>query len=68
LQFLPCFVTGLQLLSVPGSKMEGLLHGGGTVSEHLTICRSGDSLSGEQGDTEQSCAYSVAIKLHFVLR
>ena len=48
----------IQLARVLGSKMEGLLHGGGTVSEHLTICRSGESLSGEQGDTEQSYAYS----------
>jgi len=48
----------IQLSRVLGSKMEGLLHGGGTVSEHLTICRAGESLSGEQGDTEQSYAYS----------
>jgi transcriptional regulator with XRE-family HTH domain len=48
----------IQLSRVLGSKMEGLLHGGGTVSEHLTICRSGDSLGGEQGGTEQSYAYS----------
>jgi transcriptional regulator with XRE-family HTH domain len=48
----------IQLSRVLGSKMEGLLHGGGTVSEHLTICRSGDSLSGEQGGTEQSYTYS----------
>jgi transcriptional regulator with XRE-family HTH domain len=48
----------IQLSRVLGSKMEGLLHGGGTVSEHLTICRSGASLSGEQGGTEQSYVYS----------
>jgi transcriptional regulator with XRE-family HTH domain len=47
----------IQLSRVLGSKMEGLLHGGGTVSESLTICRSGESLGGEQGDTEQSYAY-----------
>lgn len=48
----------IQLSRVLGSKMEGLLHGGGTVSEHLTICRAGESLSGDQGGTEQSYAYS----------
>ena len=48
----------IQLSRVLGSKMEGLLHGGGTVSEPLTICRSGESHAGEQGDTEQSYAYS----------
>ncbi|MDE2184795.1 MAG: cupin domain-containing protein [Alphaproteobacteria bacterium] len=49
----------IQLSRVLGSRMEGLLHGGGTVSEHLTICRSGESLGGDQGDTEQSYAYST---------
>jgi transcriptional regulator with XRE-family HTH domain len=48
----------IQLSRVFGSKVEGLLHGGGTVSESLTICRSGDSFSGVQGDTEQSYSYS----------
>lgn len=54
----PSIGAVIQLSRVLGSKIEGLLHGGGTVSESLTICRSGDSLSGEQGDTEQSYAYS----------
>jgi transcriptional regulator with XRE-family HTH domain len=54
----PSIGTVIQLSRVLGSKMEGLLHGGGTVSELLTICRSGESLSGQQGDTEQSYAYS----------
>jgi len=49
----------IQLSRVLGSKMEGLLHGGGTVSEHLTICRCGESLGGDQGDTEQSYAYAT---------
>ncbi|MDE2135383.1 MAG: cupin domain-containing protein [Alphaproteobacteria bacterium] len=53
----PSIGAVIQLSRVLGSKIEGLLHGGGTVSESLTICRSGDSLSGEQGDTEQSYAY-----------
>ena len=54
----PSIGAVIQLSRVLGSKMEGLLHGGGTVSESLTICRSGVSLGGEQGDTEQSYAYS----------
>jgi transcriptional regulator with XRE-family HTH domain len=54
----PSIGAVIQLSRVLGSKMEGLLHGGGTVSETLTICRSGESLGGEQGDTEQSYAYS----------
>ncbi|MBL8491298.1 MAG: helix-turn-helix transcriptional regulator, partial [Rhodocyclaceae bacterium] len=54
----PPIGTVIQLSRVLGSKMEGLLHGGGTVSETLTICRAGESLAGEQGDTEQSYAYS----------
>lgn len=53
----PPIGTVIQLSRVLGSKMEGLLHGGGTVSEMLTICRSGESLGGEQGNTEQSYAY-----------
>ncbi|MCP4378408.1 MAG: helix-turn-helix transcriptional regulator, partial [bacterium] len=31
------------LSRILGSKFEGLLHGGGTVSDSLTICRSGES-------------------------
>jgi transcriptional regulator with XRE-family HTH domain len=53
----PSIGVVIQLSRVLGSKMEGLLHGGGTVSESLTICRSGESLGGEQGGTEQSYAY-----------
>lgn len=48
----------IKLSRVLGSRMEGLLHGGGTVSESLTICRAGDSLAGLQGNTEQGYAYS----------
>jgi transcriptional regulator with XRE-family HTH domain len=54
----PSIGAVIQLSRVLGSKMEGLLHGGATVSEALTVCRSGESLAGEQGDTEQSYAYS----------
>jgi transcriptional regulator with XRE-family HTH domain len=55
----PAIGVVIQLSRVLGSKMEGLLHGGGTVSEHITICRSGESLGGDQGDTEQSYAYAT---------
>lgn len=48
----------VKLSRVLGSKVEGLLHGGGTVSEALTICRVGESLAGEQGSTEQGYAYA----------
>ena len=54
----PAIGAVIQLSRVLGSKMAGLLHGGGTVSDSLTICRSGESLAGEQGDTEQSYAYA----------
>ena len=54
----PAIGVVIQMSRVLGSKVEGLLHGGGTVSEALTICRSGDSLGGIQGDTEQSYSYS----------
>ena len=54
----PSIGAVIQLSRVLGSKMAGLLHGGGTVSDALTICRSGESLAGEQGDTEQSYAYN----------
>ena len=54
----PAIGAVIQLSRVLGSKVEGLLHGGGTVSEALTICRSGDSLGGRQGDTEQAYSYS----------
>ncbi|MBW2682544.1 MAG: cupin domain-containing protein [Deltaproteobacteria bacterium] len=33
----------IMISRVLGSKIEGLLHGGGTVSEALTICRAGKS-------------------------
>jgi quercetin dioxygenase-like cupin family protein len=49
----------INLSRILGSKFEGLLHGGGTVSEALTICRSGESLAGQQGNTEQGYAYAT---------
>lgn len=54
----PAIGAVIQLSRVLGSKMAGLLHGGATVSDTLTICRNGESLAGEQGDTEQSYAYA----------
>jgi len=54
----PAIGAVIQLSRVLGSKTEGLLHGGAVVSEHLTICRSGEGMAGDQGDTEQSYAYS----------
>jgi len=55
----PAIGAVIQLSRVLGSKMEGILHGGALVSEHLTICRNGESLGGDQGDTEQSYAYAT---------
>ncbi len=54
----PSIGAVIQLSRVLGSKMAGLLHGGGMVSDALTICRAGESLAGKQGDTEQSYAYA----------
>jgi transcriptional regulator with XRE-family HTH domain len=53
----PSIGVVIKLSRVLGSRMEGLLHGGGVVSEALTICRSGESLAPEQGDTEQGYSY-----------
>jgi transcriptional regulator with XRE-family HTH domain len=55
----PSIGVVIKLSRVLGSRMEGLLHGGGIVSEYLTICRSGESLAGEQGDTEQGYSYKT---------
>ncbi len=49
----------INLSRILGSKFEGLLHGGGTVSEYLTICRMGQSYGGQQGNTEQGYAYGT---------
>lgn len=53
----PAIGVVIKLSRVLGSRMEGLLHGGEVVSEALTICRSGESLVREQGDTEQGYSY-----------
>jgi transcriptional regulator with XRE-family HTH domain len=54
----PAIGALIQLSRVFGSKVEGLLHGGGAASESLTICRSRESFGGTQGDTEQSYSYT----------
>jgi len=48
----------IKLSRVLGSKVEGVLHGGATVSENITICRAGESMSGELGNTDQSYGYA----------
>jgi len=53
----PSIGVVIELSRVLGSRMAGLLHGGGIVSEALTICRSGETLAGEQGNTEQGYSY-----------
>ena len=53
----PAIGAVIQLSRVLGLKSEGLLQGAEAAKESLTICRSGDSFSGDQGDTEQSYAY-----------
>lgn len=53
----PAIGAVIQLSRVLGFKTEGLLQGAGQVSEELTICRGGQSFSGDQGDTEQSYTY-----------
>jgi transcriptional regulator with XRE-family HTH domain len=55
----PSIGVVIKLSRVLGFKMEGKLHGGTTVSEAITICRAGDSLSGPQGSTDQSYGYST---------
>ncbi len=54
----PSIGVVIKLSRVLGFKVEGMLHGGATVSEAITICRAGDSLSGPQGSTDQSYGYS----------
>ncbi|ORJ57419.1 helix-turn-helix domain-containing protein [Geothermobacter hydrogeniphilus] len=49
----------IKLSRILGSRFEGLMHGGGTVSDALTICRAGTSFAGQQGNTEQGYAYGT---------
>lgn len=55
----PSIGVVIKISRVLGSKVEGMLHGGVTVSESITICRAGESLSGEQGNTDQSYGYTT---------
>lgn len=55
----PSIGAVIKLSRVLGSKVEGMLHGGAMVSESITICRAGESLSGERGNTDQSYGYST---------
>lgn len=54
----PSIGVVIKLSRVLGSKVEGVLHGGAVVSESITICRGGESLSGEQSSTDQSYGYA----------
>jgi transcriptional regulator with XRE-family HTH domain len=54
----PSIGVVIKLSRVLGSKVEGMLHGGAMVSEAITICRGGESLSGEQDNTDQSYGYA----------
>ncbi len=55
----PSIGVVIKLSRVLGSKVEGMLHVGATVSEAITICRDGESLSGVQGNTDQSYGYAT---------
>ncbi len=55
----PSIGVVIKLSRVLGSKVEGMLHGGAMVSESITICRAGESLSGERGNTDQSYGYAT---------
>ena len=54
----PSIGVVIKLSRVLGSKVGGLLHGGGFASEELTVSRSTEARPGfEQGDTEQGYTY-----------
>jgi len=55
----PSIGVVIKISRVLGSKVEGMLQGGATVSESITICRAGESLSGDQGNTDQSYGYAT---------
>ena len=54
----PSIGVVIKLSRVLGSKVEGMLHGGAMISEAITICRAGESITGPQGSTDQSYDYS----------
>ena len=48
----------IKLSRVLGSKLGGLLHGGASTSNALTVCRAGEvGVGWEQGDTDQGYTY-----------
>ncbi|HSB18875.1 MAG TPA: XRE family transcriptional regulator [Anaeromyxobacteraceae bacterium] len=54
----PSIGVVIKLSRVLGSRLGGLLHGGGTVSDALTVCRAGEAGVGwDQGDTDQGYTY-----------
>lgn len=54
----PSIGVVIKLSRVLGSKVAGLLHGGGAVSEELTITRAGEVPVGfDQGDTDQGYTF-----------
>ena len=57
----PSIGAVIQLSRVLGSKMAGLLHGGATVSDSLTICRSGESLAGARLGVVWNTALTLAV-------
>ncbi len=54
----PSIGVVIKLSRVLGSKVDGLLHGGATASDALTVCRAGEVGVGyDQGDTDQGYTY-----------
>jgi transcriptional regulator with XRE-family HTH domain len=54
----PSIGVVIKLSRVLGSKLGGLLHGGASASDALTICRAGEVGVGyDQGDTDQGYTY-----------
>ncbi len=53
----PSIGVVIKLSRVLGSKMGGLIHGGGLSSDLLTVCRASEGQGFELGDTEQGYTY-----------
>ncbi len=54
----PSIGVVIKLSRVLGSKLGGLLHGGGAASDALTVCRAGEvGIGYDQGDTDQGYTY-----------
>jgi transcriptional regulator with XRE-family HTH domain len=55
---IPSIGVVIKLSRVLGSKLGGLLHGGASTSDALTVCRAGEVGVGyDQGDTDQGYTY-----------